>query len=142
MSRVVDQLFADLKGRYVSNFLDDLVVCSSSVEEHVSHVHEVLGRLQRTGFTLNSNKVVLGATEIKYLRHLLSARGVKILPERVALTQQYPSLTNLSSLRRFIGMVGFYARFIPGYGNVAVLHELKKGYRSPGEGSTRRRLNP
>jgi len=44
----------------------------------------VLGRLQRFGFTLNPDKVVLGASEIKYLGHLLSARGVKILPERVA----------------------------------------------------------
>jgi len=61
------------------------------------------------------------------LGHLLSARGVKILPERVAAIQQYPSPANLRSLRRFIGMVSFYARFIPGYANiVAVLFELKK----------------
>jgi len=47
--------------------------------------------------------------------------------ERVAAIQQYLSPTNLRSLRRFIGMVGFYARFKPRYGNVvAVLHELKK----------------
>jgi len=59
LSRVVDKLFADLKDRYVFNFLDDLVVYSSSAEEHVSHVREVLGRAQRAGFTLNPNKVVL-----------------------------------------------------------------------------------
>ena len=126
-SRVIDKLFADLKDRYVFNFLDDLVVYSSSAEEHVSHVREILGRLQRAGFTLNPNKVVLRATEIKCLGHLLSARGVKMQLERVAAIQQYLSPTHLRSLRRFIGIVGFYARFIPRYGNVvAVLHELKK----------------
>ena len=67
LSRVVDKLFADLKGQYIFNFLDDLVVYSSSAGEQVNHVREVLGRLQRAGFTLNPDKVVLGATEIKYL---------------------------------------------------------------------------
>jgi len=127
LSRVVDELFADLKGRYVFNFLDDLVVYSSSPKEHVTHVWEVPSRLQRSGFTLNPDKVVLGTSEIKYLGHLISARGVKILPERVTAIQDYPCPVNLRSLRRFIGMVGFYARFIPAYGSVvALLHELRK----------------
>jgi hypothetical protein len=65
LSRVIDELFADLKGNGVFNFLDDLVVYSASVEEHLSHVREVLRRLQEAGFTLNPDKVTLGATEIK-----------------------------------------------------------------------------
>ena len=127
LSRVVDEVFAYLKGRFVFNFLDDLVVYSSSPEEHVAHVREVLTRLERTGFTLNTDKLVLGASEIKYLGHLISGRGVKILPERVAAIHNYPQPTNLKSLRRFIGIVGFYARFIPHYSSIAAtLHELKK----------------
>jgi hypothetical protein len=119
LSRVVDELFADLKGRFVFNFVDDLVVYSLSVEEHRMHVREVLRRLQRAGFTLNPDKAVFGATEIKYLGHLISTRGVKPLPDRVLAIQQYPRPVNLRSLRRFMGMVGFYARFIPIYGEIA-----------------------
>ena len=127
LSRVIDELFADLKGQYVFNFLDDLVVYSPSVEEHVGHVKEVLSRLQRAGFTLNPEKVTLGATEIKYLGHLLSPSGIKILPDRVAAIRQYPRPANLRALRRFMGMVGFYARFISGYADAAAdLHGLKK----------------
>ena len=127
LSRVVDEVFADLKGRFVFNFLDDLVVYSSSPEEHVAHAREVLTRLERTGFTLNTDKAVLGASEINYLGHLISGRGIKILPERVAAIQDYPQPTNLKSLRRFIGTVGFYAPFIPDYSSIAAtLHELKK----------------
>ena len=80
LSRVVDE-FSPILRDYVFNFLDDLVVYSSSHEEHALHVREVLSRLQRSGFTLNSDKVVLGASEIKYLGRLFSARGFKILPE-------------------------------------------------------------
>jgi transposase InsO family protein len=127
LSRVIDELFVDLKGQYVFNFLDDLVVYSSTVKEHVGHVWEVLGRLQRAGFTLNPEKVTLGATEIKYLGHLLSPRGIRILPDRVSAIQEYPRPANLRALRRFIGMVGFYGCFIPQYVEVAaVLYGLKK----------------
>jgi len=47
LTRVIDEMFADLKGRYIFNFVDDLVVYSASVEEHREHVREVLRRLQR-----------------------------------------------------------------------------------------------
>jgi hypothetical protein len=127
LSRVVDELFADLKGKYVFNFLDDLGVFSSSVGEHEAHLREVLRRLERAGFTMNPEKVILGASEIKYLGHLLSSRSVKVLPERVEAIQRYPRPTNLRALRRFLGMIGFYARFIPGYsGKAATLHALKR----------------
>jgi hypothetical protein len=143
LSRVIDELLADLKGQYVFNFLDDLVVYSPSVEGHLVHVREVLGRLQEAGFTLNPDEVTLGATEIKYLGHLLSSRGIRILPDRIAIIQRYPRPANLRALRRFIGIVSFYARFIPDYSHkAAVLHGLKgKGFRLFGAMSTRRRLN-
>ena len=90
LSCVIDELFAGLKGRWLFNFLDDLVVYSPSVEEHVSHAHEVLRRVQEAGFTLNPDKVTLGATEIKYLGHLISLRGFKVLQDRVATIKRYP----------------------------------------------------
>jgi hypothetical protein len=126
LSRTVDKLFADLKGKYVFNFLDDLVVFSPSAGKHEKHLREVL-RLERAAFTLNPETLILGASEIKYLGHLLSSRGVKVLPDRVDAIQKYPRSTNLRALRRFLGMVGFYARFIPGYSRkTATLHALKR----------------
>jgi hypothetical protein len=125
LSRVIDELFADLKGQYLFNFVDDLVVYSSSIDH--GHVREVLRRLQKGGFTLNPDKVVFGAVEIKYLGHQISSRGVSILANRIQAIQHYPPPNNLRALRRFMGMVGFYARFIPGYSDVAVaLHSLKR----------------
>ena len=62
LSRVVDELFADLKGSFVFNFVDELVVHFPSIEEHPIHVREVLNRLLGAGFTLNPEKVVFGLT--------------------------------------------------------------------------------
>jgi len=69
LSHVVDNLFANLKGKYVFNYLDDLVVYLASISEHQEHLREVLGTLQSVGFTLNEEKIVLGTSEIKYLGH-------------------------------------------------------------------------
>jgi hypothetical protein len=97
------------------------------MEDHIEHLREVLSRLQQAGFTLNSEKVTLGAMAITFLGHLLSSRGVKALPDRVAAIKSYPRSTNLRTLRRFVGMVGFYARFIPDFsGKAAALHSFKK----------------
>jgi len=62
-------------------YLDYLIVYSHSVKEHASHVREVLKRLQKVGFTLNPEKLTIGAVEIKYLGHMLSSRGIRVLPE-------------------------------------------------------------
>ena len=127
LSRVIDELFADVKNKFVFNYLDDLIVYSTSLEEHSSHVRTVLDTLQGAGFTLNIDKITIAATEIKYLGHLLSSRGVSVLPERIAAINAYPRPHNLWTLRRFLGRTGFYARFIPEFSKCAVpLHALKR----------------
>lgn len=78
-SQVVDHMVADLKGKCVFNFTDNLVVYSLSVSEQF---RQVLRRQQSMGFTLNRHKLVLGASEIKYLEYYLSSRGVGGFPRR------------------------------------------------------------
>lgn len=112
---------------FVFSILDDLVVYSGSLAEHVIHMRMVLRRLQNAGFTLNPDKITMVSREIKYLGHLLSAEGIRVLPERVASIQNYPCPQNLRGVRRFVWMVGFYARFIPDYSRLAEpLHALKR----------------
>ena len=90
-------------------------------------MHEVLARRQNAGFKLNPEKCNLAARKIKYLGHILSASGVGVLPDRVTAILQYPPPANVKALRRFMGMVDFYGRFIPEfYLKSAVLHDLKK----------------
>jgi len=125
LSRVVDNLFADLKGEYVFNYLDDLVVYLASIFAHQKHLRKVLGRLWSAGFTLNKEKMVLGTSEIKYLGHL-SSRGIRVIPDRVEAIKQYSHPRNLHSVRRILGMVSFYAWFIPEFSRAAPLHRLKE----------------
>ncbi|PNF27381.1 hypothetical protein B7P43_G17494, partial [Cryptotermes secundus] len=127
LSRVVDSLFGDLKHRYVYNFMDDLLVYSSTVEQHLVHLEEVFRRLEKAGFTLNRDKMQLAKSKIKFLGHSLSADGVEILSERVDAIREFPPPNNLKAVRRFLGMVGFYGKFVKDFSLLAEpLHALKR----------------
>jgi transposase InsO family protein len=127
LSRVVDSLFGDLKHKFVYNFMDDLVVYSTSMEEHLQHLKEVFTRLEKAGFTLNPEKLRLAQEEIPFLGHLVSSHGIRILPERVEVIRAFPPPKNLKAVRRFLGMVGFYGRFIKNFSQIAEpLHLLKR----------------
>jgi hypothetical protein len=127
LSRVIDELFSDFKGRFVFNFMDDLVVYSPLIDQHERHLWGVFLRLQEAGFTLNKDKITLAASEIRYLGHYLSSRGIRVIPERVEAIRAFPRPHNLRSLRRFLGTANFYARFIPRFSEkAATLHGLKR----------------
>jgi transposase InsO family protein len=127
LSRVIDSLFGDIKHKFVYNFMDDLVVYSDSMEEHTRHLSEVFTRLQKAGFTLNPDKLRLAREEIPFLGHMVSCKGISILPERVEVIRAFPPPKNLKAVRRFLGMVGFYGRFINRFSQIAEpLHLLKR----------------
>jgi hypothetical protein len=111
----------------VYNFIDDLLVYSRSLGEHLEHLEMVFTRLEKAGFALNRDKLLLARKEIPFLGHLLSAEGLRILPERIEVMAAFPPPKNLKALRRFLGMVGFYGRFIPQFSRIAEpLHVLKR----------------
>ena len=100
---------------------------SVSIFAHHKRLGGVLGRLRSAGFTFNKVKIVLGASEINYLGHYLSSRGIIVIPDRVETIKQYPHPCNLCSVRHFLGMVSFYAQFIPEFSQrAAPLHRLKE----------------
>ena len=119
------------------------MVYSKSPEEQRVHLRQVLGRLEKSAFTLHLEKIELGTSEIMYLCHLFSSKGIKVLPERMEVLQRYRRPRDLIGLRRFIGMVGFYARFIPTYSSIAApLHALKrKGVAFVWEGEHQRAVD-
>jgi hypothetical protein len=107
--------------------MDDLVVYSTSFSEHLTHLQEVLARLERAGFTLNRDKIHLAQKEISFLGHSFSAEGIRVLPERVEAINNFPPPRNLKAVRRFLGMAGFYGSFIEGFSRIAEpLHALKR----------------
>jgi len=78
----------------------------------MENVSGVLQRLQEAGINLKPDKMTIRASEIKYLGHSLSTRGITVLPERVEAIKAYTRPTTLRKLRWFIGMTGHNGSFV------------------------------
>ena len=93
--------------------MDDVLVASRNREEHEEHFRELFRRLAEHDLVVSPSKCQFGQTTMEFLGHKVSKEGVEPLPEKVEAINQYPAPTTRDGLRRFLGMINFYNRFIP-----------------------------
>ena len=118
--RLMDEAVQDLPGVYV--YLDDVLVASATPEQHLGHLKQLFDALRKFGLVINRGKCVFGASELDFLGHRVSSAGVRPLAEKVRAVKQYRAPQTVKSLQRFLGMLNFYRRFLPGI--AAVLRPL------------------
>ncbi|BHF86038.1 hypothetical protein SprV_ctg2602921700 [Sparganum proliferum] len=109
--RFIDRVLRGLPFVYV--YIDDVLVASPDVEEHLQHLTLLFDRFQQFGVTLHPAKCILGATSLEFLGHLIDSNGIRNLPSKVATIRDFPPPTSKRQLQRFLGMVNFYRRFLP-----------------------------
>ncbi|BHF58444.1 hypothetical protein SprV_0100139600 [Sparganum proliferum] len=109
--RFIDRVLRGLPFVYV--YIDDVLVASRDVEEHLQHLTLLFDRFQQFGVTLHPAKCILGATSLEFLGHLIDSNGIRPLPSKVAAIRDFPPPTSKRQLQRFLGMVNFYRRFLP-----------------------------
>ena len=109
--RFMDNVFRDLPFAYV--YLDDILVASSSSDEHAKHLRQLFGRLADNGLVVNPHKCVLGQSSLEFLGHCVTSSGVQPLLDRVQHITDFPRPHSTKSLKAFLGMLNFYRRFIP-----------------------------
>lgn len=106
-------------------YIDDILVASSSVEQHMRDLEDVFNRLRDHGLLLRPNKCKFGVPSINFLGHCVDASGISPLPEKVKAVQEFPQPTTARELRTYLGMIHFYHRFIPGVASsLQPLHQL------------------
>jgi cleavage and polyadenylation specificity factor subunit 1 len=129
--RFMDEILKDLD--FCFAYLDDILVFSHSPEEHDKHLRSLFTQLKTYGILLNPSKCVFRVPEISFLGYKISSHGSQPLPERIADLQACPPPKTVSQLRRFLGMLNFYRRFLPHAASMqAPLHEVLSGPRVKG----------
>ena len=124
--RFIDQVCQGLSN--VIAYVDDIVVFSNSEEEHKLHVLELFERLDKFGVCVNISKCEFGNRSISFLGHLVSSEGIKPLPDKIDAIQNYPLPTTAKQLRRYLGMIQYYNRFIPKAADfLAPLNDMLRG---------------
>ena len=111
-NRVISNMLNDCQG-YVTSFVDDLMVYSDSLEEHLVHVKLVLEKLRNAGVTLNRKKCKFAYQEVKFLGVIVGNGSVYPDPDKVKAIREFSRPTNKKQLRSFLGLLSFYRKFVP-----------------------------
>lgn len=124
--RFIDEVLKGLEFCY--GYLDDILVFSTTEREHLDHLKQLFSRLREYGILVNSAKCNFGQKEVIFLGHNVSSTGIRPLLEKVQSISEYPVPKTVKELRRFLGMINFYRRFIPSAAILqAPLNELLTG---------------
>ena len=97
----------------VQCYLDDIIVTGSTREEHLETLDKVLGLLEENGLKANKEKYTFLQNSVEYLGHIISAEELHQSSKEVKAMADLPPPQNVGQLRSFLGMVQYYARFLP-----------------------------
>ena len=126
--RLMLNCLGELNLTYCLIYLDDVIVFSHTKEEHLERMRVILDRLREHGLKLKPSKCEVFKTEINYLAHHVSKKGVQPSKKNLESIAQCPPPDTYTKLKSFIGLVGHYRHFIKGFARiVAPLYDLTSG---------------
>ena len=128
--RLMFTAMSGLVGTRCFVYLDDIVIYAESIEEHTKKLKEVLQQLEIHQLKVNPGKCQFLSKEVTYLGHSISAKGCRPKDERIEAISKYEpgGLKNIKQVKQFLGIIGFYRRFIPNMSEIAkpLVNLLKK----------------
>ena len=128
---VVDLVLQGLQFHNCICYIDDILVFSRTFEGHLKDIAQVLSRVENAGLKLKPAKCIIAAAEVPFLGHVLSKNGIKPNPKKVEAIRVIKPPKSQTQMRRFLGMSGFYRKFIPNYATRArCLYAMTKKNKS------------
>jgi len=129
--RLMELVLAGLHWNICLVYLDDIIIYSRTVKEHLEHLRQVFGRLRTAGLKLKPSKCFLLRKSVHYLGHILSEGGVETDPQKTLSVEKWSAPTSVEELRQFLGLATYYRKFVKNFAHIAApLHRLTEKGRT------------
>ncbi|KAD2805340.1 hypothetical protein E3N88_38717 [Mikania micrantha] len=115
----MNDLFRPFLRQFVLVFFDDILVYSDTMDHHIQHLRTVLNSLLTHQFLAKASKCCFGQNRVLFLGHMVSKEGVQVDQDKVSAVESWPVPKNVREVRGFLGLTGYYRRFVKHYGIIA-----------------------
>jgi hypothetical protein len=116
---IMNHVFLPFIHHCVLVFFDDILIYCKTWTDHLTHVDQILRLLSQHQIFLKHSKCAFGASEVEYLGHLVGKDGVKVDPKKIEAMQYWPHPKTLKILWGFLGLIGYYRKFVKNYEKIA-----------------------
>lgn len=116
---VMNDLFRPFLRRFILVFFDDILIYSHTMEQHRSHLEQALKLLYDNQFFAKMSKFCFGQSQVVFLGHVVNSEGVKVEEEKFSAVQSWPTPSTVKEVRGFLGLTGYYRRFVQNYRFIA-----------------------
>ena len=128
---LMNRVFSPYLDKFVIVFIDDILVYSGSPEEHAKHLWTILQILRERQLYAKFSKCQFWLDKVVFLGHVISAEGISVDPHKIEAIVNWKPPTNVSEVRSFLGLVGYYRKFVEGFSKIAtpLTNLLKKDHK-------------
>lgn len=125
--RLMNRVLRTFIGKFVVVYFDNILIYSKTFEELVEHIRCVLAVLREEKLYANKEKCTFCTDKVVFLGFVVSGQGVEVDEEKVTAIREWMPLQNVSQVRSFLGLAGFYRRFVKDFSTIAApMNELTK----------------
>jgi hypothetical protein len=127
----MNSVFMPELDKFVVVFIDDILIYSKTLEDHARHLQVVLQWLRDHHLYAKFSKCEFWLDTVKFLGHTISKDGISVDPSKVQEVMDWKPPTSVHQIRSFLGLAGYYRRFIPDFSRIAkpMIELLKKGVK-------------
>lgn len=116
--RVMDNILKDLINKSCFVYMDDIVIFSTSLQEHIVRLKQVFQKLRESNLKIQLDKSEFLQKEVAFLGHIITTEGIKPNPDKIKAILQFPIPKTTKEIKSFLGLLGYYRKFIPNFAKI------------------------